>query len=140
MRFYRIEPEVGGGLGPRTVIDRGISPPRIKRLHYIFDGWLGDALLESFPCFIITERLKSKLEDMDPTGGEFAEVEVTKSPEFEELYPNQSLPQFFWLKITGNAGKDDFGLSQDNSLVVSERILNTMKNESLSHCHITEHR
>lgn len=138
MKFYRLEPEVAGGLGPDTVMDRSIAPPRVERLHYEFDGWSGDQLLESFPCFIVTESLAKEIGHMSPTGVELANVKITKSSQFEELYPGKSLPEFRWLKIFGTPGRDDFGISGDYRLVVSERILNLLKRFGLSHCDIAD--
>jgi hypothetical protein len=54
--FYYIEPEVAGGLGPKSETRRGNRRLVVTRLNYTFDGWLGDALIESTPCFILTER------------------------------------------------------------------------------------
>ena len=40
--FHVVEPEVAGALGDRTEMDSSIHPPIVKRLHYEFQGWLGD--------------------------------------------------------------------------------------------------
>src|SRR6476660_8794270 len=56
-----LAPEVAGGWGERTVADTSTHPPRVTALHYQFDGWLGDELLESFPCYIVTRRLAHAL-------------------------------------------------------------------------------
>ena len=61
------------------------------------------------------------------TGATFDEVEVTTSDVFEELQPDQKLPRFVWLKVMGHAGHDDFGMSKDYRLVVSERVLEALK-------------
>lgn len=137
MKYYCLEPEVAGGLGADTVIDRSVSPTQIEQLHYVMDGWLGDGLLESFPSYIVTNALAHELNHWHPTGARLAKVKITKSPQFEELHPNRPLPEFMWLKVFGAAGKDDFGISVDNRLVVSERVLNILKSFGLSHCGIT---
>ncbi|WP_241280098.1 hypothetical protein [Chryseobacterium cucumeris] len=46
--MYRfIEPEVAGGLGEQSQLDNSFLPPLIKNLHYEFEGWLGNDLVES---------------------------------------------------------------------------------------------
>lgn len=45
MKYFYIEPEVAGGLGRNTVMNRAVHPPVVSKLHYHFDGWLGDVLL-----------------------------------------------------------------------------------------------
>jgi hypothetical protein len=119
MKYYYIEPEVAGGLGPNTVMDRSVHPPHVSRLHYLFDGWLGDVLLESFPCFIITEAAMRKLEAEGLTGIQSDKVEISLSEQFKELHPNQQLPPFVWLRVNGRVGQDDFGSAPDGRLVVS---------------------
>lgn len=137
MKFYRLEPEVAGGIGPGTVMDRSVSPPRIELLHYVFDGWLGDELLTSFLCFIVTEQLANELQRLNASGARFADVKITQSLLFEDLHPNKALPKFRWMQVFGTPGEDDFGISSDRRLVVSGTILNTLKLYGLTHCDIT---
>ena len=132
--FYVLDPEVAGGLGPNTVMDASSHPPVVTTLHYELDGWLGDELLESFPCFIVTENMRHLIESARPSGCSFGAVLVSTSERFKELYPMRHLPRFFWLKIAGEAGYDDFGISSTNSLVISQRVLQAMKKGVLEHC------
>jgi hypothetical protein len=122
-KYYVLEPEVAGGLGVNTITDRSVHPRRVSRLHYHFEGWLGDELLESFPCYILTENLARQIEGAGLKGAVFDELEVTVSEEFRERYPGRPLPRFLWLKPIGVAGEDDFGVGPDHRMVVSDRAL-----------------
>lgn len=42
VKYFYLEPEVSGGLGDDAIMDTGVHPPVVTRLHYEFDGWLGD--------------------------------------------------------------------------------------------------
>lgn len=137
---YILEPEVAGQLGEDTVMDTTRHPPEVSRLHYEFDGWLGDDLLESFPCFIITGRVKRALEEMSLSGCLFDSVKVSRSETFRELHPDEELPDFFWLKVSGTACVDDFGLTTDNRLVVTERTLKCLQEFHLNNCLVKEYR
>ncbi len=140
MKSYILEPEVAGSIyGDESVIDSSVHPPCVKRLDYRFDGWMGDDVLESFPCYIATTKLAGSLKQAGMTGVEFDEVKVSKSEQFEEMYPNRELPTFVWLRIIGQAGEDDFGLTNDNRLVVSERALNRMKEFRLDNCEVVQY-
>lgn len=132
MEYFYVEPEVSGGLGANTVMDRSVHPPIVDRLHYQFDGWLGDVLLESFPSFIVTDEARAMLQEAGATGARFGDVEITTSDQFRELYPNKQLPRFVWLQIVGKAGHDDFGIAADGRLVVSDRTLDVLKGLGLS--------
>lgn len=136
MKYLYIEPEVAGGLGEHTVMDRSSHPPVVQRLHYRLEGWLGDALLETFPCFIVTEDAKASLVRAEVTGASFDLVEVSCSPEFESTYNH--LPTFEWLRVTGTAGKDDFGTAPDGRLVVSERALEILRPLGIANAITTE--
>jgi hypothetical protein len=132
MNYFYVEPEVAGGLGERTVLDRSVHPPIVNRLHYELEGWLGDAILESFPAFVVTEEAKASLLRIGATGGFFDNAEVTVTHQFEELYPGLKLPSFVWLKPEGKAGQDDIGAAADGRLVLSQRALDTLSSLGIS--------
>jgi hypothetical protein len=134
MPYYALEPEVAGHLGDHAVVDCSVHPPAVERLHYEFDGWLGDDLLESFPCFIVTKGLRERLAESGLSGYLFDDAEVSRSDLFEEIHSDRELPEFAWLKIVGHAGIDDFGLSSDHRLVVSQRALDVLKSFKLDNC------
>ncbi|WP_254706781.1 hypothetical protein [Ralstonia pseudosolanacearum] len=69
MKYFFIEPEVAGKLGENTVLDPAVYPARVDKLNYKFSGWLGDAMLESFPCVIATQAASDALKQSDVTGG-----------------------------------------------------------------------
>jgi hypothetical protein len=133
MNFYRIEPEVAGGWGKNTVFTRSPGKPTVvHKLHYEFAGWLGDELLTSTPCFIVTERLADEIKLAGLSGVLFDEVEVSVSDQFTEFYPNQIIPNFLWLKVNGKFGADDFGIAHGFKLVVSERAIEVLKQRGIS--------
>jgi hypothetical protein len=127
MKYFYIEPEVAGGLGKNTVMNRAVNPPVVSKLHYHVDGWLGDVLLESLPSFIVTEGAKQQLQTIGATGARFDDVEVTTSDQFRQLYPNRQLPKFVWLRVEGQPGRDDLGTAPDGRLVASERALELLR-------------
>lgn len=133
MKYFYLEPEVSGGLGDNTVMDTSVHPPIVTRLHYEFDGWLGDVAVTSFPCYLVTGAVKAKFLTAGFSGATFDKVEVTTSELFEEMQPDLELPPFVWLKVDGKAGHDDFGLAEDHRLVVSERVLDALRPLGISH-------
>lgn len=126
-KYYFLEPEVAGGIGENTKGNWGMHPPIITHLHYQFDGWLGDELLTSFPCFIVTNNLLKIIEKNKCSGVVFDVVEISTSEEFEDFHQDLKLPEFKRLIPIGTAGVDDFGIADDYRLVVSEKALNLIK-------------
>jgi len=80
--FTVLEPEVAGGWGAHTIADVSVRPPRVARFHYEFDGWRGDDLLASFPCFVVSDRLARELKRSSRTGFAPDELEVSTTPEY----------------------------------------------------------
>ncbi len=137
MEYFYVEPEVAGGLGENTLLDSSTHPPVVRHLHYQFDGWLGDSLLESFPCFIVTQDAQLTMSRLGFSGLEFGPVEVTRSEQFNELHPDLPLPMFVWFKPIGRLGIDDFSTAIDGRLIVSDRALEALKSTGLSNAFIT---
>jgi hypothetical protein len=137
MKYFVLEPDVAGGLGMNTILDRSVHPPIVCKLHYEFYGWFGDAIVTSYPSFLITEGAKQQLEDIGITGANFDEAEITKSDEFNELFPNTYLPKFLWLKLDGHIGKDDFATAPEGKLIVSERALDVLQRLGIPNAIVT---
>lgn len=139
MRYFMLEPEVAGGLGEHAELDTSIYPPRVTHLHFQFEGWLGDDLLETFPIFLVSESLATKLAESRLGAFTFRDAEVTLSPEAEEMLAGRSLPAFRWWDVSGRAGVDDFGVTDKAELVVSDRALAVLREGRIDQCDVTEY-
>lgn len=134
--FFFLEPEVAGAIGPNSDLHRENGKLVVTRLNYEFDGWLGDALLETTPCFIVTDDARQLIECAALTGVSFSDVEVTRSGLFTDLYGHKTLPHFWWMTVHGEPEADDFGMASDLRLVASERALSTLRQAGLTHAEI----
>jgi hypothetical protein len=135
---YTLRAEVAGGLGPQTVLDSSTNPPVVSRLHYDFASWLGDDIVASFPCTIVTTTLAAAIAEEGLTGAQIDDVIVTKNPQFEHFFPDiaATLPDWKWLRPTGKAHESDFWQDEQGILIVSDRALNLMRKFSLENCRI----
>lgn len=134
--YFLLHPEVAGELGPATLMDASSHPPAVSLLEYQFANWLGDDLVESYPCYIVTQRLADALTEGQFEGLSFHALSVSVHPEFEDFTRIDELPTFLWMKVAGSAGRDEFGLSDSGSLVVSQTALNILRAFTLDHCDI----
>ena len=130
--YYLVNPEVAGGLGPETVMDRAVHPPRVTRLHYEVIDWLGDCIVQTFPCFLVVRATAGRFEDLAFTGFHLAEAIVSEASEFRDINPDGVLPDLVWLVVGGTAGIDDFAITDRAQLVVSERALDVLRADTLS--------
>jgi hypothetical protein len=131
---FRLYPEVAGQLGEETVMDISVHPPIVSVLHHEFDGWLGDDLLEVFPCYICSEKLKNIIQGFDFSGYKLEHCKISKTGIFLDMYPHRELPNFYWLKIEGKEN-DDFFVDEEG-LIVSEDVLKFLKKANLNYCRI----
>lgn len=134
--FFCVEPEVAGGIGPRSEMHRDGGKLVVTRLHYQFDGWLGDALLETTPCFIVTDTARRMIENAALTGVGFSDVEISRSNIFIDLHGDRSLPRFWWMIVDGRAESDDFGISGDLMLITSARALAILESAGITHANV----
>ncbi len=155
-KVFLLEPEVAGGWGPRTVVtnqqevEAGIASTwNVSYLEYMFDGWLGDELLTTHPCYIVTDSLAIDLQGEGLSGVQMAPVAVSTSELFQELYPDRELPHFQRLIPQGTARVADDGklvewsghdlcLTPRGDLIVSEPCLEVLRRHRLKHCKIQE--
>lgn len=138
MRYFTIEPEVAGHLGEATLLDRSTHPPVIHRLHYEFDDWLGDDIVEAFPAYLVTNRLRQLLENECITNIQFRNCVCTVSPQYKEWNEGSPLPEFWWLQLCGSGGSDDIGLVPPARLVVSEKVLRLFRTTRIPHADVKE--
>ncbi|KGR89403.1 hypothetical protein [Lysinibacillus odysseyi] len=153
MILYFLEPEVSGGHGEYTIYGteeemtiKGISG-KLKYLHYEFEGWLGDDLLESTPTFIVSSKLGTELENSDFIDYKLEECLITTSDEFIDMYPNKEIPAFSRFIPLGKIEVEEenfknwsghhFCLSPKGELVVTQEALDFLNRFSIDNCFIT---
>ena len=134
MTFISLEPEVPGELGSETQLDAATHPPVVERLHLDLTNWLGDELVECFPCFAVSRRLADALQHSGLSGFSLTTMKTTVNPDQQELNPVQDHPDFQRLMVSGQAGIDDLGLDPSFVLVASPRMFLLLQEFSLKHC------
>jgi hypothetical protein len=136
MAYFRLEPEVAGELGDGTVMDTSVHPPNVSSLHYEITDWLGDHLLESYPVYLISEQLGHALTQSGLHQFDLRDARVTLSPDAQELLADVDIPKFRWFVVTGTAGRDDIGVTDNTRLVVSDRALEVLRSYPLNNCDV----
>lgn len=77
------------------------QPQKYINVHYELDSWNGEDIFQGETVFMISERLKTALEENNIKGCLFEKVTVKKSPffEFGENAGSDVLPNFWKLNI-----------------------------------------
>lgn len=131
MKNYAIiQPEVIVGLGDDTIFKESIPPlVTLEELHINLEDWLGDDLMECYPAYIITSRLKEGLENQEFTGFTITQLKLTTSEYFENNFQlDVDLPQMYWMKINGRPGESDIVLN-DKKLLIDQPFLDFLQNK-----------
>jgi len=142
MNFFRIIPAVYGYLGPGTEPFSLAPGQKRTKIVYQFDDVPLDCLTMAMDCYICTETAVKRLKELKVTGVEFDDVVISKTDSYEDHSKGRTnfrLPSFRWLKIAGLACQSDIGLALDlpiYKLIVSERVLEVLKDEGLSQAEI----
>ena len=148
MEYYILEPEVPGDLDDNTPIKPSSEGPYaqyVEHLGICIEVWMGDDLMEIIPCYIVTRVLRDALTASALSGFEIDTVDVSFDKQllmFPDMAASWPIPKLYWLKITGKAGKDDFGLSPADApvvLVVSDRAMNLLQRFHLESCEVSKY-
>ena len=140
MRYFKLLPEVAGGIGKTSDIEyKNGHLQTVRHLEYCFEDWLGGEILSSHPCFIVTKSLEKDIVAEKLKGVSFRRISVSLSDEFLELYGGDiCLPTFDELICTKKF--EDRNRFENNvfyrdchqDLIVSERALLVLKRHNLS--------
>jgi len=138
--FYKLNPQYCGVFGRKTLYGGELTdvPAVIYRLHGEFNIYPDDELVEISRQFLGSVELAGQIKAIQPrlTGLYVDDVTITPTLDFRRNYPGKELPILKWFKITGKATVDDFGMSKDYQLVVSDRTLGVLK-PKISNCQIS---
>lgn len=136
--YFEIEPEVPGSLGPDTVHDRTVTPPRISQLHFVVHDWLGDCIVTADPVFLVVPDTAAKLVAAGFGGFRLADARVTAHEQFHIFNPGGRPPSLRWLLVHGEPGVDDVGLTEFDELVVSAAVLEVLRADGIGQATVTE--
>ncbi|MGW1176810.1 hypothetical protein ACWD4P_24220 [Kitasatospora sp. NPDC002543] len=112
-------------------MDSTTHPPKVSRLHYEVIDWLGDSIVQTFPCHLVLRGVARRFAAEGFTGFRTGEATVSASEDFHELNPGGEVPDLVWLLVDGEPGVADLGLTDRARLVVSERVLDVLKSGTL---------
>ena len=130
--YHLLSPLVAGEFGEESVFNEypDGSGYDVVKVHFVFEDELEDCLFCNMTTYAGTKELADRLREIKATGIKFDEITVSKEGDFE-------LPDIEWFRITGKAGKDDFGLHDgppDKGIVVSSRVWDIIQELGVTYC------
>lgn len=146
MRFFALSPEAAGDFGSSCVHgDITERPVKVIKADFEFQFYPHDDLLSGFYIYACTDRLADALKHSSCSGFKIDALQVSFEERFyqwAELHKGEKFPEFLWLKVTGRAGIDDFGILSgpvEVPLIVSERVLNLLKQFKIDRCAVEDY-
>lgn len=141
MGRFVLSPEVPGEMGPESVLDSSVHPPVVHHLSLVLmPGASGDDLAETWPCYVVTDRLATAIDGSGLSGGRWEDVEVHLDEQFVALMPDDAaaLPTA-WRRLVAEADPSaDFHITASGDLVVSEAALALLRQYKLDGCDVRE--
>lgn len=125
----------------RSVFDFTVDPPRPKAPRFVAMAWLGDPLVQTSPCFFVTEALALDLQLSGATGFTLTDIELEVDEQFAEFEPDTAgaLPKFVELRPHLDRSADVFLTASLGELVVSEPVFDLLLKHGLAFCGIEDY-
>ena len=138
--FFYLRVWSSGEIDSQTIVtDRSVHPFSISDVGLELSDWPADDLFQSWPAFFASCRLSSKIIHGKYTGIDFQQVSrINPDFNFKAFYPGFNTDQYLWLNINGELGKDDFALFNRMYLVVSEKALEFLRDNHVTHAESDE--
>ena len=136
MNFYIIDPDVPGFLvEPWKAIK---EDPHLSLIHYVFECCPKADLIQAYPVFLASARLAAAFAEAGLSGYYLKKCVGVKGEQFHIASPGcGGLPTYHWLAANGRAGVDDFTITNNLKLIVSENALNVMQGFNLERADIS---
>lgn len=88
--------------------------------------------------YLVTKVLADALRGSHLPGFSLSrEVDISADQQVHNLAPDWHAPVVERLQLTGDAGSDDFGLTETVDLVVSAAALSLLKTHNIAHCDVS---
>lgn len=136
---YVLDPLVAGELGEGTELDTSMHPPNVQRLEYVIDEPYEDDLIQSFPVYLVSERLARRLIDEALNGFVIDDATVLRSDAYGERFGGEdgSPKDYKWLRLVPHDAPD-CQLNSELMLLVSDRMMAILREGSLRDCIVEE--
>jgi hypothetical protein len=108
----------------------------VSQVDYVIDGPDADELIQSFPVFLVSTDLGSRLKDAGLSGFELTGARIRPSDNYQAIYGNEPHLQYLWMQVTGAAGESDCWLDESFQICVSDRMMTVIQTAKLADCHV----
>lgn len=135
---YRLDPQVAGELGAGTSLDTSTHPPLVRKLEYVLDLPQPDDLIQSFPAFLVSKDLGTRIKSARLTGVALTSARVSVSADYRAIYGDVPHPRYLWLQVDGTPSSSDLWLDSKFRLCASDRAFKILEQGKLSACQVTK--
>ena len=133
---YRLDPHVAGELGEKTELDPSVHPPIVTAVEYVLDAPDADDLIESFPVFLVSAALATRLDTAGLTGFVLRDASVRPSDEYLARYGDVPHGEYRRMQLHADNPTADAWLDGEQRLCVSDRMMAVIRSHRLARCDV----
>jgi hypothetical protein len=138
-KYYYLHLWAAGDFDELTEFDRTTHPFGISNIGLVLDVYPPDDLFDSHPTIFISDRLKSLLAFDKFDKLKFTEItRIGRGYNFLYNYPDATLDKYWQVEFLGIPCIDDFGIYNKFYLIVSEKGLNFLRDNRVTHAEAKE--
>lgn len=138
MKYYIITPATEAETGEEAIFSTGDKPRKIVFLHVYLVNYPESELLQAYPAFLVTRKLRSAMESLGISGVKFLPCKVSKDPQYDDYSFTSDLPEVFGMEPCGVENINDIVSYNEAEFKASERFVMLLKSFAHDGCRFEE--
>ena len=138
MKYYIVTPAAEAETGEEAIFSSKDNPRKIIFLHVYLVTYPESELIQAYPAFIVTKKLRSAMESTGISGAKFLPCKVSKDPQYDDYSNTPDLPEMFGLEPFGVEDIDDIVFYSGTKIKASDRFVRLLKSLAHDGCEFKE--
>ena len=130
MKYYFVKPAAEAEIGEEATASTDY-PRKITFYHVYLVNFPESELIQAYPAFLITKKLRSAMESEGITGANYLPCKISKDPQYDDYSNARELPELFGFEPCGAENIDDIVMYDEMEFKASDRFVKLLK--SLPH-------
>lgn len=130
MKYYFVQPAAEAEIGDEASASEDY-PRKITFYHVCLINFPESELIQAYPAFVITKKLRSAMESEGISGANFLPCKVSKDQQYDDYSNYRELLELFGFEPCGVENIDDIVMHNEIEFKASDRFVRLLK--SLAH-------
>lgn len=138
MKYYIVTPAAEAETGEEAIFSSSGHSRKIVFLHVYLVTYPESDLIQAYPAFIVTKKLRLAIESAGISGAKFLPCKVSKDPQYDDYSYTTDLPEMFGLEPDGVENVDDIVSYNEAEFKASDRFVRLLKSFAHDGCTFKE--